>query len=95
MSTVLVLVENDGSACKSSSLPGITAGQQLAKASGGELHLLVLGSGVANAAAGIAAAGYGATKVHVVDHGAMQSSPRRRPSAPRRSAARRLRRRVT
>ena len=68
MSTVLILVENDGNAIKSSSLPGITAGQQLAKAAGAQLHLLVLGSNVGNAAANIAAAGYGAAKVHVVDH---------------------------
>ncbi len=72
MSTVLILVENDGNAIKSSSLPGITAGQQLAKATGGELHLLVLGSGVGDAAAAIGAAGYGAAKVHVVDHPELQ-----------------------
>jgi electron transfer flavoprotein alpha subunit len=68
MSTVLVLVEHDGKAIKSASLPGITAGQQLAKASGGQLHLLVLGSGVGTAASAIAAEGYGASTVHVVDH---------------------------
>ncbi len=65
MSNVLVVVETAGIQTKSASLPGITAGQQLAGALGGELHLLVLGAGAAGAQS-VAASGYGATTVHAV-----------------------------
>ncbi len=68
MSKVLVVVETDGTSIKSASLPGITAGAQLAGHSGGELHLLVVGAGVADAANAIGAAGYGAAAVHVAEH---------------------------
>jgi len=68
MSNVLVIVETDGSGAKVSALPGITAGQQLAAKTGGELHLLVLGSSPGAAAATVAEAGYGAAQVHTVEH---------------------------
>ncbi len=68
MTKVLVVVETDGNAIKSASLPGITAGAQLAQQGGGELHLLVVGAGVGEAADAIGAAGYGAAGVHVADH---------------------------
>jgi electron transfer flavoprotein alpha subunit len=68
MSKVLVVVETDGNAIKSASLPGVTAGAQLAQQGGGELHLLVVGAGVGDAANAIGAAGYGAAGVHVADH---------------------------
>ncbi len=68
MSKVLVVVETDGNAIKSASLPGVTAGAQLAQQGGGELHLLVVGAGVGEAANAIGAAGYGAAGVHVADH---------------------------
>ena len=68
MSNVLVIVEIENDAIKSSSLPGVTAGQQLAAATGGELHLLVCGAGIESVAAAIASEGYGAKTVHTVDH---------------------------
>ncbi len=68
MSKIIVVVETDGTQIKSASLPGITAGAQLAQHSGGELHLLVVGAGVGDAANAIAAGGYGAAGVHVADH---------------------------
>lgn len=71
MSKVLVVVETDGNAIKSASLPGITAGAQLAQQAGGELHLLVVGAGVGDAANAIGAAGYGAAGVHVADNAAL------------------------
>ncbi len=68
MSKVLVVVETDGTTIKNASLPGITAGAELAKHNGGELHLLVVGSGVGDAANAVGAAGFGAAGVHVADH---------------------------
>lgn len=68
MSKVLVVVETDGTTIKNASLPGVTAGAELAKHTGGELHLLVLGSGVGDAANAVGAAGFGAAGVHVADH---------------------------
>ncbi len=65
MSNVLVVVEVAANAVKSASLPGITAGQQLAAARGGQLHLLVL-SADGGAGAAVAASGYGATAVHSI-----------------------------
>lgn len=67
MSKVLVIVETDAAGAKSSALPGITAGQQLAQQSGGELHLLVLGASPGAAAAAVAEAGYGAAAVHTIE----------------------------
>ena len=65
MSNVIVVVETGEGKIRAHSLPGITAGQQIAAASGGELHLLVLGASPQAAAEAIAAAGYGAKVVHV------------------------------
>ncbi|MEM7160597.1 MAG: FAD-binding protein [Myxococcota bacterium] len=67
MSKVLVIVETDAAGAKAAALPGITAGKQLAEASGGELHLLVPGASPGAAAAAVAEAGYGATAVHAVE----------------------------
>lgn len=65
MANVLIYVEQAGGTVKKAALPAITAGQQLAKASGGELHLLVVGDKAAAAAEG--AKGFGAKTVHVVE----------------------------
>src|SRR3954468_3172481 len=65
MSNVLVLVETLAGHVKKAALAGITMGQQVAKASGGELHLLLIGEGVTAAADEVKDCG--ATKVHVVD----------------------------
>jgi electron transfer flavoprotein alpha subunit len=65
VSNVIVVVETGEGKIRAHSLPGITAGQQLAAAGGGELHLLVLGASPQAAAQAIAAAGYGAKVVHV------------------------------
>jgi len=72
MSTVLVIVETDASGAKASALPGISAGQKLAEASGGELHLLVLGASVGAAASAVAAAGYGAAAIHTLEHAELE-----------------------
>jgi len=66
MSNVLVICEIGDGKLRAHSLPGITCGQQIAAATGGELHLLVLGSAPQAAAAAIASDGYGAKTVHVV-----------------------------
>ncbi|HET6584603.1 MAG TPA: hypothetical protein VFG69_14190, partial [Nannocystaceae bacterium] len=68
MSKVLVVVETGDGKLRAHSLPGITAGQQLAAQDGGDLHLLVLGAAPKAAADAIAAAGYGATTVHTAVH---------------------------
>ncbi|MBX7083072.1 MAG: electron transfer flavoprotein subunit alpha/FixB family protein [Nannocystaceae bacterium] len=72
MSNVLVVVEIGDGKLRAHSLPGITAGAQLAAALGGELHLLVLGAAPQAAAEGIAAAGYGAKTVHVGAHAELE-----------------------
>jgi electron transfer flavoprotein alpha subunit len=68
MSNVLVIVETDSAGPKAAALPGITAGQQLAAKTGGQLHLLVLGANPQAAAQAVAQGGYGATAVHVAAH---------------------------
>jgi electron transfer flavoprotein alpha subunit len=65
MSNVLIFCEQSGGALKKSSLPAISAGQQIAKASGGELHLLVVGDKASGAAD--TAKNFGAKTVHVVE----------------------------
>lgn len=65
MSNVLVLVETLGGKVKKAALAGITMGQQVAKHSGGQLHLLLIGQGVTAAADELK--DVGAHKVHVVD----------------------------
>jgi electron transfer flavoprotein alpha subunit len=64
MSNVLIFCEQSSGTLKKSSLPAIAAGQQLAKATGGELHLLLVGDGAERAAE--QAAGFGAKAVHTV-----------------------------
>lgn len=68
MSVVIVVVEAADGRIKSASLPGITAGQALARHAGAELHLLALGQAGAAAAPSLAASPFGATQVHVLDH---------------------------
>jgi electron transfer flavoprotein alpha subunit len=68
MSKIVILVEAAGGEVKSSSLPGIAAGQQLALQAGAELHLLFLGKSIADAANAAASAGYGVAGVHTLEH---------------------------
>jgi len=72
MSNVLVIVETDANGPKAAALPGITAGQQLAAKTGGQLHLLVLGSSPQAAAQVVAQGGYGAAVVHVAAHAELE-----------------------
>jgi electron transfer flavoprotein alpha subunit len=72
MSNVLVIVETDANGPKAAALPGVTAGQQLAAKTGGQLHLLVLGAAPQAAAEALAKGGYGATAVHVVAHAELE-----------------------
>ncbi|MEZ4450993.1 MAG: electron transfer flavoprotein subunit alpha/FixB family protein [Nannocystaceae bacterium] len=72
MSKVLVVLETSGGGVRSTSLPGITCGQKIAAAAGGELHLLVLGKEPQAAAQAVAAAGYGAKAVHVMAAAALE-----------------------
>ncbi|MEM6533591.1 MAG: electron transfer flavoprotein subunit alpha/FixB family protein [Myxococcota bacterium] len=69
MSNVLVFVEQQGGTPKKQALASVAFGQQAAKATGGELHLLVAGADAAKA--GEAVKGYGAAKVHVVEDAAL------------------------
>ncbi len=71
MSNVLVFVEQQAGTPKKAGLASITFGQQAAKASGGELHLLLVGKDAA--AAADAVKGFGAAKVHVVEDGALEN----------------------
>ena len=72
MSKVLVVLETTASGLRSSSLPGITCGQKVAAAAGGELHLLVLGANPQGVAQSVAAAGYGAKAVHALADAALE-----------------------
>ena len=65
MSNVLIFVEQANGNVKKAALPGIAAGQALAKADGGEFDLVVVGAGAAQAAEQVKS--YGAKTVHVVD----------------------------
>jgi electron transfer flavoprotein alpha subunit len=65
MANVLVYCEQASGAVKKAALPAIAAGQQLAKAVGGELELVTVGDGAAKAAEQLK--GYGAKTVHVVE----------------------------
>ena len=62
MSNVLIFIEHQAGVLKKTSLPGISFGQEVAAKTGGQLHLLVVGSGAAAAAQ--AAQAFGAAKVH-------------------------------
>jgi electron transfer flavoprotein alpha subunit len=68
MSNVLVIAEQANGTLKKSSLNAIGAGRQLAARTGGALHVVLLGQGLAAPAAALAP--YGAT-VHVADHAAL------------------------
>ena len=72
MSKVLVVLETTASGLRSHSLPGIACGQQVAAATGGELHLLVLGAAPQAAAQAVASAGYGAKAVHALADAALE-----------------------
>jgi electron transfer flavoprotein alpha subunit len=72
MSKVLVILEASAGKLKSVSLPGLACGQQLAAKGGGELHLLVVGAQVQDAAQHVASEGYGASTVHVVEHAGLE-----------------------
>jgi electron transfer flavoprotein alpha subunit len=63
MSKVLVVLETAGGQVRPHCLPGITCGQQIARATGGQLILLVLGNDPGAAANAIAGAGYGSAGV--------------------------------
>jgi electron transfer flavoprotein alpha subunit len=65
MSNVLVFVEQVEGKPKKTTLPGITFGQQVAKAGGGALHLLLVGPGAQSAAEAVR--GFGAQKVLVAE----------------------------
>jgi electron transfer flavoprotein alpha subunit len=65
MSNVLIIAEAFKGQVRRASLHALGAGQQLAKRTGGTLHVVLLGKGIAEAAKTLA--GYGAT-VHVADH---------------------------
>jgi len=65
MANVLIYCEQSAGTLKKSALPAITAGQKLAQATSGELHLLLVGEQAAAAAE--QAKGYGAKAVHVVE----------------------------
>ena len=52
--SVLVIAEHDNAALKAATLPAVTAASEVAKAAGGDVHILVAGVGcrsVAEAAA--------------------------------------------
>jgi electron transfer flavoprotein alpha subunit len=72
MTDVLVVLEVADGKLRAQSLPGITAGAQIAQARGGALHLLVLGADPSAAAAAIAADGYGASTVHTAANAALE-----------------------
>ncbi len=72
MSKVLVVLEFADGKLRSGSLPGITAAQEIAKARGGELHLLVLAKDPAPLAEAVASQGYGAAAVHTLANDALE-----------------------
>jgi len=67
MSNVLVYVEHSGNEPRKASLAGISFGLEMAKTTGGELHLLLIGKDAAAAAESVK--GYGAKEVHVLGNG--------------------------
>jgi len=72
MSNVLVVLEFVEGKLRNSSLPGITAAQEIAKARGAQLHLLVLGKDPASLAQTVAAQGYGAAGIHTLANDALE-----------------------
>lgn len=69
MSAVLVVVDHDRGAIAPASLGAVTAGRDLARQIGGELHAVTIGAG-ADALAAVLAA-HGASMVHQVHHAAL------------------------
>jgi electron transfer flavoprotein alpha subunit len=65
MSNILVFVEARDGAIKKPSLEAMSLARDLAGAAGGEVHALLIGSGVESLASEVAQ--YGAAKVHVID----------------------------
>ncbi|PIE22441.1 MAG: electron transfer flavoprotein subunit alpha [Planctomycetota bacterium] len=65
MSNILVFVEARDGALKKPSLEALSLGRELASAAGGEVHALLIGSGVEALTPELAK--YGATKVHLID----------------------------
>jgi len=68
MSNVLIIAEAFKGQVRRASLHAVGAGQQLAKRTGGALHVVLLGKGIGEAAKSLAT--YGAT-VHAADHEAL------------------------
>jgi electron transfer flavoprotein alpha subunit len=68
MANVLIVAEQQNGHLKKSSLNALGAGQQLARRTGGQLHVALLGQGLAATAAQLQP--FGAT-VHVADHPAL------------------------
>jgi electron transfer flavoprotein alpha subunit len=64
MSNVLIVAEHSGGALRKATLHAVTAGRELARRTGGTLHVALLGSGLAGLGQELAA--YGA-RVHVAD----------------------------
>jgi electron transfer flavoprotein alpha subunit len=69
MATILILAEQGGGELRRASLRALSAGQQLARRTGAELHAALLGDGVAAQAAELA--GYG-VPVHLVEDRALE-----------------------
>ncbi|BDG01501.1 electron transfer flavoprotein subunit alpha/FixB family protein [Anaeromyxobacter oryzae] len=64
MSNVLIVAEQAGAALRKATLHAVAAGRELARRSGGRLHVALLGSGVKALAADLASHG---AEVHVAD----------------------------
>jgi electron transfer flavoprotein alpha subunit len=65
MSNVLIMLEHTHGALRKTSLSAITFGQQVAQKSGGEVHLLLVGDKIKEAAQALT--GYGAAKIYTVE----------------------------
>ena len=70
MPNVLIVAETHAGALRKATFNALAAGQSLAQRVGGELHVAVVGKGVAAAAESLR--GFGAKAVHVADHGALE-----------------------
>ena len=69
MSNVLIVAEQGGGTLRKATLHAISAGRELAKRTGGKLHLALLGKGVRPVAEELS--GYGA-EVHLADAAALE-----------------------
>ncbi len=70
MGNILIIAEQSQGALKKASLSAVTFGKVLSQKAGGELHILVMGSGIDAVAKDLA--GYGAKKVWVADDPALK-----------------------